>query len=126
MLNYLFVGLGAAFGGALRYWLSGVMQKLIPSHLPVGTLTVNVLGSFLLGFLIFGLEGKDMLSGEWKLVLATGFCGAFTTFSTFSLEVSQLLKESKAIWAILTIGLNVCLTLLAVVMAYLLAKWISV
>ncbi len=94
-MNYLLVSLGAALGGGMRYWLSNFTYKFLPSTFPYGTLAVNVLGSFILGILIFHFDEKELLNQNLKLLLATGFCGGFTTFSTFSFETMNLLKESQ-------------------------------
>jgi len=125
MRSYLLVAVGAAFGGTLRYWISGVVQRLLPFGLPVGTLTVNVLGSFTLGFLIFYFDTLELLPPPAKLILTVGFCGGFTTFSTFSFETMNLLRDSEYLLAIMNIGLNIFLTLAAVLLAYYAAKILS-
>lgn len=96
MKAVLLVGLGGFAGSALRY-LSGMwLLRFAPlSGFPLGTFVVNVLGSFLIGF-IYALTAKDNLLGpSAKLLLATGFCGGFTTFSTFSYENLNLLQEGQ-------------------------------
>jgi len=121
-MNYLLVGIGAGLGGTLRYWLSAVVYRFLPSYFPFGTLTVNVIGSFLLGILIFGFDDKELLSPTLKLLLAIGFCGGFTTFSTFSLETINLLRDSEFLFAGLNVILNVTVTLLSIYLAYILMK----
>ncbi len=121
-MNYLYVGLGAGLGGALRYWLSAVVYKIVPSYFPFGTLAVNILGSFILGVLIFGLDDKELLSPTLKLLLAIGFCGGFTTFSTFSLETVNLLRDSEFLFAGLNIILNVVVTITSIYLAYIIVK----
>ncbi|MBI1936634.1 MAG: fluoride efflux transporter CrcB [Ignavibacteriales bacterium] len=122
MINYLIVSLGAAIGGALRYWLSGFVHKFLPASFPYGTLSVNVLGSFLLGLIIFFLDSRQMLSHQMKIFLTIGFCGGFTTFSTFSFETVNLLRHSEFFFALLNILLNVILCLTAVYIASLLSQ----
>ena len=95
MQNYFIVAIGAALGGVFRYWLSDAVYKFLPVNFPYGTLSVNVLGSFLLGFIIFYFDVRDLLSSEIKLLLTIGFCGGFTTFSTFAFETVNLLRESE-------------------------------
>ncbi len=91
MKALLMVFLGGGLGSVLRYAISKYLN-LLPVHIPLGTLTVNVLGSLLLGlFLGIALKGGQ-LSNNLVLFLATGFCGGFTTFSTFAFENQEFLK----------------------------------
>ena len=91
----LAVGIGSFFGGALRYYISTLMKGLCVSGFPWATLTVNLAGCFVLGVLyaLFGKSGA--LSSPWCLLLTTGFCGGFTTFSTFANESVQLLQSGN-------------------------------
>lgn len=120
-MNFLYVFLGAGLGGGLRYYISGLVQKYSVVF-PLGTLAVNVLGSILLGFLLFGLDDKELLPKNMKLLLGTGLCGGFTTFSTFSVETFNLLKQSEYLLAAGNIALNLFLTVLGVFVGYLLTK----
>lgn len=122
MDKYLFVSLGAAIGGAFRYWLSNIIYIFLPSYFPFGTLAVNVLGSFILGIIIFYFDDNGLISQGIKLFLAVGFCGGFTTFSTFSLETVNLFKASEFHFAFFNILLNVSLCLLGVYLAYIISK----
>jgi CrcB protein len=122
MLNYLLIGLGAAIGGVLRFWLSNYTYKFLPETFPYGTLFVNVSGSFILGLIIFYFSEKELLSAQLRIFLAIGFCGGFTTFSTFSLETINLLRESQYWFSFLNIILNLFLCLLGMYLAYLLTK----
>lgn len=89
--NFLYVGLGGMLGSVLRYWVG----CLIPATwFPMGTLTVNLIGSFVMGALT-GLAAKSHLSPTLLLLLGTGLCGGFTTFSTFSNEVLILIQSAK-------------------------------
>ncbi len=124
MLNYLIVSLGAAIGGGFRYWLSNFTYKFLPSTFPYGTLAVNIVGSFILGFVILVLDQRDLLSPGMKLLLAVGFCGGFTTFSSFSLETFNLLRDSEIMLAFGNIFLNVVVCLIGVYLAYLISKLI--
>lgn len=89
-MNYLLIALGGAVGSLLRY---GCSRWLNATTFPYGTLTVNVIGSFLIG-LLWALFTNETDEGK-RLLLMTGFCGGFTTFSAFSLEGLQLLQQSK-------------------------------
>lgn len=122
MINYLFVGLGAAIGGGLRYWTSNVVYKFFPTFFPYGTLVVNVIGSFLLGIFIFYFDKNELMSQNLKLFLTIGFCGGFTTFSTFSFETIKLIQDSEIYLALLNIVLSIVLSLLGVYLAYILSK----
>ncbi len=122
MLKYVLVSLGAAVGGALRYWLSNYVYKFLPENFPYGTLTVNVAGSFLVGFFIFYLSDREIISSNLKLFLTVGFCGGFTTFSTFSLETMNLFRDSEFLLAGFNILLNLFLCLLGVYLAYIIFK----
>ena len=125
MQNYILVAVGAAFGGLMRYWLSGVVQNISPYGFPSGTLSVNVLGSFILGFIIFYFDTQELISPELRVMLTIGFCGGFTTFSTFSFETINLLRDSELLLALINIGLSLLLTLTAVVLSYYLSKVLS-
>lgn len=119
---YLLVSLGAAIGGALRYWLSNYVYKFLPAVFPYGTLAVNVIGSFIIGIIIFYFDQKQLISSNLRLFLTVGFCGGFTTFSTFSLETINLFRDSQFGVGILNIFLNLFLCLIGVYIAYLLSK----
>ncbi len=109
----ILIGFGSFIGGSLRYLLSlGVQSKFLTTF-PIGTLTVNILGCFLIG-IIFGLSERINLSPEWRLFLATGICGGFTTFSAFSIETLAMLKEGQLFYGFSYIGLSVILGLIAV------------
>lgn len=108
MNTVLAVGIGGFFGAISRYLLATWVQKL-SSFFPIGTLSVNVIGSFLIGFLY--LYFSHTINPTLKAMLITGFLGALTTFSTFSLETLLLLQEGLYLKAGLNILLNVTLTI---------------
>ncbi|MCP5063676.1 MAG: fluoride efflux transporter CrcB [Ignavibacteriae bacterium] len=121
-MNFILVSIGAGLGGGLRYLVSSLAFRLLPIYFPYGTLLVNVIGSFILGLLIFGFDEKELLSSNLKLLLGVGFCGGFTTFSTFSFETITLLRDSQFLFAGLNIFLNIFFTILGVYIAYLITK----
>ncbi len=94
MRSLLAVCVGGGIGSGIRFLLSAFIQRSFPGFSPWGTLTVNIAGSLLLGILA-GLASRSILSAEWRMLLAVGLCGGFTTFSTFSLEVVELLRNSQ-------------------------------
>lgn len=93
----LLVALGAAVGAPLRYLVDRFVQGRHDSVFPWGTLTVNVVGSYLLGLL------AGTVSGPWLALLGTGFCGALTTYSTFGYETVRLVQERAHGYAVLNV-----------------------
>lgn len=93
--GFLIVGLGGAIGSMLRYAVQKIFQAQSAAAFPTGTLLVNISGCFLIGIL-WGIVSRSLSwNEEMKLLLMTGFCGGFTTFSAFTLEGIGLLKENK-------------------------------
>jgi CrcB protein len=103
------VALGGLVGSVARYWLAGLVQRLAGSHVPLGTLAVNELGSFLLGLVMMLSLERGVLGPSTRLFLAVGVCGGFTTMSTFSFETMALLRDGEGA---LALG-NVLVTVLA-------------
>jgi len=91
MKDFILVGLGGFLGSVLRYGISIASSRLFESKLYVGTLTVNLIGSLLIGIL-FAIFSRQQ--NQWSLFLIAGFCGGFTTFSTFSLDGLKLLRQN--------------------------------
>jgi len=89
-LKYVIVFIGGGFGALSRFIIGGLVQNMYGGDFPVGTFAVNIIGSFLIGFL-FSLEGFGFLSYESRLLLMVGFLGGFTTFSSFMLESVNLI-----------------------------------
>ncbi len=119
------LGVGGFIGSNLRYWITGWVSDLCGMYLPYGTLTVNVLGSFILGFvMIYGTEVVE-ISPQLRLLIGTGMLGALTTFSTFSVETLNLLRESSYTLAAANVFLNISLSFGAVWLSFILAKSFS-
>jgi len=107
------VGLGGFIGAISRFWVSGLAQKM-SDRFPFGTLSVNLIGSFLLGLLASLFLEKAMISQELRLFILVGLLGAFTTYSTFSLETFNLIRGGAWLFAGMNILGNVGGTLIAV------------
>ncbi len=96
--NILIVGFGGAIGSIARYLCQKYLYEWNPHPFPIGTFIVNLLGCFLIG-LFYGLSEKGtLLTPEWRLLLTTGFCGGYTTFSTFAYENVNLLKNGDYLY----------------------------
>ncbi len=93
MLKIFMAGLGGFFGSMLRYALSTFVYRLLGTDFPYGTLVVNILGSFLIGFFMGLVENGLVISPNLRVFIAIGFLGGFTTFSSFSYETIELFKE---------------------------------
>ena len=120
--SLVYVGFGSFLGGAARYWLSRSISTAGFVRLPWGTMAVNVAGCLLIGLVCGWFERTDMLSPEWRLFLTVGFCGGFTTFSTFVHEDYTMLLTDRfgafAVYAVLSFASG----LLAVWLGYFLVR----
>ena len=125
MKEILIVSIGSFFGGGMRYWISKMVQSSTLIAFPFGTMTVNVWGCLIIGFLA-GLNGNGggWMSPSTKLLLTTGFCGGFTTFSTFMNEGSALMKDEHYTYMMLYLFGSLTLGLIAVLSGHQLAKWV--
>ncbi len=108
----LAIGIGSCIGGMARYLLSQFIQNKFLSAFPYGTLGVNIIGCFLIG-IVFGLSERGNINMEWRLFLATGVLGGFTTFSAFSNETVGLLRDGQLWHAFTYITTSVVIGLLA-------------
>lgn len=102
-MNYLLIALGGAFGSALRFWLSSTVQYRLHPEFPIGTLSVNVLGSLLVGFCYAMIYQRFADSELLRAFVIFGILGGFTTFSTFSLETVNLVQSGFWLKALLNI-----------------------
>lgn len=116
------IAAGAAVGGVSRYYLASSLQQRFGAGFPWGTLVVNVTGSLLLGFLIRYALATPAISVEVRALLTTGFCGGYTTFSTFSFETAALLEEGQYERAGAYVLGSVVLSLLATICGFILAR----
>jgi CrcB protein len=96
--GFVAVGLGAALGAWVRWWLGITLNHLCPT-LPLGTLAANLIGGYLIGLALGAMMNFEALAPELRLLLVTGFLGGLTTFSTFSAEAAVLLAREQYAWA---------------------------
>ena len=108
-----YIAFGSALGGAARHLLGGWIQSRAGPDFPVGTLVINVTGSFLLGLLYRYAADSAAITPEVRAMLTIGICGGYTTFSTFSYETVRLLEEGEFGRAGLYIGLSILLSVAA-------------
>jgi fluoride exporter len=116
----LYIGMGGFLGAISRFLLSGFVQKSFNTLFPIGTLSVNILGSFIIGFAALFFE--NIVAPEYKALVITGFLGALTTFSTFSLENVNMLQDGDYAKFILNIFLNVFFSISATILAVIIFK----
>ncbi|MCU7935430.1 MAG: fluoride efflux transporter CrcB [Candidatus Thiodiazotropha sp. (ex Dulcina madagascariensis)] len=113
MIQLIAIAAGGAAGALFRFWVSSGVHGLLGRGFPYGTLAVNVLGSLAMGFLYVLLLERTTVSPELRGALLIGFLGAFTTFSTFSIETLNLIEQAELLKA----GLNILLSVSACVLA---------
>lgn len=121
-MSFLAVALGGALGATARYGLSGWLHAATGIVFPIGTLAVNVAGSFVIGLVLHAATDRYTLPPEARLFLTTGLCGGLTTFSTFSYETFSLLEEQQWLAAGGNTLLNVALCLGATYLGIVVAR----
>lgn len=114
MMALLWVGLGGFLGANARYLLGGVIASRFGTAFPLGTFIINITGSFLLGLFLAYAEPRQWLGPSWRLLIAVGFMGAYTTFSTFTYESFRLMQSGEYLLATLNLGGSLVTGLLAV------------
>jgi CrcB protein len=120
-MKWIHLAVGTLAGGFSRYLLAGAVHNVLGETFPHGTFIVNATGCFLIGLLNALSEVKFMIGPHGRILLMTGFCGAFTTFSTWMLESSNLLKDGESLRAFLNIAASVGLGFLL----FRLGEWIG-
>lgn len=123
MLKSIFiVGFGGGIGSIFRYLTSLYVVKYFPSKFPLATFTANILGCFIIGLLFGYFEKNNLINSDMKLLFVTGFCGGFTTFSTFGYENISLFQSNNSLLAFAYIGVSLIFGLLAVWLGLFLTK----
>ncbi len=113
MITYIAIAFGGAFGAMSRFWIHSAVQRFNGSSFPLGTFSVNILGSFLIGVFFVVLAEKAQFAEPWRPLVTVGFLGAMTTFSTFSLDALLLFEQGHYNTALFYIVSSVALCLFA-------------
>lgn len=122
MLRLLLIGLGGLVGTLCRYWLSGMLARRYGETFPAGTLVVNVLGCFVIGFLFYMFQERYVAGETARTVVLVGLLGGFTTFSSYGLQTFTLLRDGELLYAAANIVASNVLGLLTVWVGYTLAR----
>ena len=115
MITYLWVALGGALGSVARYWMTNAVAALTGPRFPWGTIAINIIGSFIIGFVAFLTTpvGRVSISFDIRAFILVGICGGYTTFSAFSLQTLELMRSGH--W--LEAGANILLSVVACILA---------
>jgi len=124
LFAFIAVGVGAAIGAWMRWGLGLWLNALLP-NLPIGTLTANLIGGYLVGISLAFFIQYPGLSPEWRLLIITGFLGGLTTFSTFSIEIVSLLSREQYTWAALVIVTHLGGSILMTILGLQSFKWLQ-
>jgi CrcB protein len=120
-LTYLLVALGGAIGSVARAWVSVMAVRLVGAGFPWGTMVINIVGSLVIGMVAASALSptRTLITQEVRIFLMVGFCGGFTTFSSFSLQTFELLREGRPAAALANIALSVVICIAAASAGYL-------
>jgi CrcB protein len=102
VLDFLAISVGAIVGANLRYWMSRSAVRLLGPVFPYGTLSINVLGSFVLGFFLVWTSERVLVDPRWRLLIAVGFCGGYTTFSSYAYETMAFFEQGQ--WTLMAMN----------------------
>jgi len=122
LLDYVWISLGAILGAGLRYFVSRVFARALSASFPYGTLAINVTGSFLLGLFLTWTTERVFADPRWRLFMAVGFCGSYTTFSSYAYETIMYFEQGH--WSLFATNIltNNVLCLAAVIAGAALAR----
>ena len=119
--SLLLVGFGGLLGSVLRFWIGVSLSRALPGYFPYGTFAVNLTGCLLIG-VFYGLFGRELLSDSGSKLWIVGFCGGFTTFSSFSYDGLRLLQEEQWLTYSIYVGGSVVLGILATYIGWILVR----
>ncbi|MBI3365598.1 MAG: fluoride efflux transporter CrcB [Ignavibacteriae bacterium] len=122
MTSILLIFLGGGIGAVARYGLQGTMYRMLGGDFPYGTLVVNVVGCFLIGVLMMGMENRFLLNPSIRVFLTIGILGGFTTFSSFSYETIALLRDGQLLFGLFNVFASIVTCLLATYLGTVIAK----
>ena len=127
LVTYLYIALGSALGGMARFWCSGFVAARMGDSFPWGTIFINILGSFVIGFFatLSGPDSRYLISTNVRQFVMVGLCGGYTTFSSFSLQTLNLIRDGEMGAAGANIGLSVLLCMIAVWLGHIAAASIN-
>jgi fluoride exporter len=124
IVAYLWIALGAVVGASARYFLSGFIARNFSASFPYGTLVINVTGSLLLGFFLILASERVLLDPRWRFLIAIGFCGSYTTFSSYAFESFAYMEQGQWLLMAANILASNVLCLAAVLAGAALARWL--
>ena len=125
MREFLLIGVGAVLGANTRYWLTSLFIARFGTSFPYGTLVINITGSFLLGFVLVLISNRIAVDPGYRLLIGTGFLGAYTTFSAFSYDTIALLERGDVMQATVNAVASLLGSLFAAYLGIVLAQWIG-
>ncbi len=102
-MAYLWIALGAVVGASARYFVSGYIARTFATAFPYGTLFINITGSLLLGFFLILAGERILLDPRWRFLIAIGFCGSYTTFSSYAFETFAYMEQGQ--WLLVAVNL---------------------
>lgn len=127
LATYFWIAVGSALGGVARFWCSGFVAERFGGTFPWGTLLVNVVGSFIIGFFatLTGPDGRFLVASDTRLFVMVGLCGGYTTFSSFSLQTLMLAQEGEWLQVAANILLSLVVCLAAVWLGHVAASGLN-
>jgi fluoride exporter len=124
IVAYLWIALGAGVGASARYFISGYIARTFSTAFPYGTLAINVTGSLVLGFFLILAGERMLLDPRWRFLIAIGFCGSYTTFSSYAFETFAYMEQGQWLLVAVNVVASNALCLAAVVAGAALARWL--